>query len=176
MKEDRDFHNEQHINLRNEILGIVKQEYELDSIKREKIFIEDELRAYKEKTLIYEKQLDELNILAKRPVSQTANGGNPQEHYYAKKIMELETQNKAIVEARDKLRFENNALKKGLKDGNMSRDGIMDQSVLDTDAVAGQLQSIKRKNDSLKRENEIIRRELASFKEKGFIGGGNGKL
>ena len=41
MKEDRDFHNEQHINLRNEILGIVKQEYELESIKREKAFIED---------------------------------------------------------------------------------------------------------------------------------------
>lgn len=69
MKEDRDFHNEQHINLRNEILGIVKQEYELESIKREKAFIEDELRSYKEKTLIYEKQIDELTILAKRPVS-----------------------------------------------------------------------------------------------------------
>ena len=90
MKEDRDFHNEQHINLRNEILGIVKQEYELESIKREKAFIEDELRSYKEKALIYEKQIDELTILAKRPVSQSANGGNAQELYYAKKIMELE--------------------------------------------------------------------------------------
>ena len=176
MKEDRDFHNEQHINLRNEILGIVKQEYELDSIKREKAFIEDELRSYKEKTLIYEKQIDELTILAKRPVSQSANGGNPQEHYYAKKIMELETQIKEISTAKDKLTFENNALKKGLKDGNIDSNTLLDQSVIDTDAVAGQLQRIKRKNDSLKRENEIIRRELASFKEKGFVGGGDGKF
>lgn len=138
MKEDRDFHNEQHINLRNEILGIVKQEYELDSIKREKAFIEDELRSYKEKTLIYEKQIDELTILAKRPVSQAANGGNPQEHYYAKKIMELETQLKELTTNRDKIKFENNALKKGLKDGNL-RDDLLDQSMIDTDAVAGQL-------------------------------------
>jgi len=29
---------------------------------------------------------------------------------------------------------------------------------------------MKRKNDSLKRENEVIRRELASIKEKGFMG------
>lgn len=175
MKEDRDFHNEQHINLRNEILGIVKQEYELDSIKREKAFIEDELRSYKEKTLIYEKQLDELTILAKRPVSQTANGGNPQEHYYAKKIMELENQVKEISKAKDKFLFENTALKKGLKDGNMSKDDIFDQSMMDTDAVAGQLQNMKKKNESLKKENEIIRRELAGFKEKGFVGGASSK-
>lgn len=175
MKEDRDFHNEQHITLRNEILGIVKQEYELDSIKREKTFIEEELRSYKEKTLIYEKQIDELTILAKRPVSQSANGGNPQEHYYAKKIMELETQIKEISTAKDKLTFENNALKKGLKDGNIDSNAILDQSIIDTDAVASQLQSIKRKNESLKKENEIIRRELESFKEKGFIGGGPSK-
>lgn len=55
MCSDRDFHNEQHINLRNEILGIVKQEYELDSLKREKAFISEELNTYKEKALIYEK-------------------------------------------------------------------------------------------------------------------------
>lgn len=171
MKEDRDFHNEQHINLRNEILGIVKQEYELESIKREKAFIEDELRSYKEKTLIYEKQIDELTILSKRPVSQFANGGNPQEHYYAKKIMELETQVKEVTNQRDKLNFENTALKKGLKDGNLVKDDFLDKSVLDTDAVAGQLQNIKRKNESLKKENEIIRRELASIKEKGSTGG-----
>jgi len=36
---DRDFHNEQHINLRNEILGIVKQEYEVESLKRERAFL-----------------------------------------------------------------------------------------------------------------------------------------
>jgi len=88
MKTDRDFHNEQHITLRNDMLGIVKQEYELESIKREKNFISEELQAYKEKTLIYEKQIDELTILAKRPVSINANkgkdGGNIQEHYYAK--------------------------------------------------------------------------------------------
>ena len=85
MKTDRDFHNEQHVNLRSEMLGIVKQEYELDSLKREKQFISDELRAYKEKTLIYEKQIDELTILAKRPVASSLNGGSDvQEHYYAK--------------------------------------------------------------------------------------------
>lgn len=175
MKEDRDFHNEQHINLRNEILGIVKQEYELDSVKREKAFIEDELRSYKEKTLIYEKQLDELTILAKRPVSQSANGGNPQEHYYAKKIMELENQLKEATQVKDKFQFENIALKKGLKDGNISRDNILDQTHLDSDAVANQLNNIKKKNESLKKENEIIRRELASFKEKGYTGGASGK-
>ena len=139
IKEDRDFHNEQHINLRNEILGIVKQEYELESVKRERAFIEDELRSYKEKTLIYEKQIDELTILAKRPVSQSANGGNPQEHYYAKKIMELEAQVKEVTGQKDKLNFENTALKKGLKDGNVMKDDFLDRSVLDTDAVAGQL-------------------------------------
>ena len=93
MKTDRDFHNEQHINMRSEMLGIVKQEYELESLKREKNFISEELQAYKEKTLIYEKQIDELTILAKRPVSVNANkgeGGNVQEHYYAKvRILKL---------------------------------------------------------------------------------------
>lgn len=84
MKTDRDFHNEQHINLRNEMLGIVKQEYELDSLKREKSFISEELRSYKEKCLIYEKQIDELTILCKRPVSKNAMGGNAEESYYAK--------------------------------------------------------------------------------------------
>jgi len=137
MKEDRDFHNEQHINLRNEILGIVKQEYELESIKREKAFIEDELRSYKEKTLIYEKQIDELTILAKRPVTQSANGGNSQELYYAKKIMELEAQVKDVTAQKDKLNYENTALKKGLRDGNLMKDDFLDRSVLDTDAVAG---------------------------------------
>lgn len=175
MKEDRDFHNEQHINLRNEILGIVKQEYELDSLKREKAFIEEELSSYKEKTLIFEKQIDELTILAKRPVSQSANGGNPQEHYYAKKIMELETKIKQLTAAKDKITYENTALKKGLKDGNIDSSALLDQSNFDTDAVSGQLQRIKRKNESLKKENDIIRRELASFKEKGFLGGGNSK-
>jgi len=81
---DRDFHNEQHINLRNEILSIVKQEYEIESLKREKTFLSEELAAYKEKALIYEKQIDELNILAKRPVSQSAQGTEQEERYYAK--------------------------------------------------------------------------------------------
>jgi len=81
---DRDFHNEQHINLRNEILTIVKQEYEVDSLKREKAFIQEELVSYREKALIYEKQIDELTILAKRPVSQALKGTEQEERYYAK--------------------------------------------------------------------------------------------
>ena len=51
-------------------LGIVKQEYELDSLKREKAFIAEELNTYKEKALIYEKQIDELTGVYAEKISQ----------------------------------------------------------------------------------------------------------
>ena len=88
MKADRDFHNEQHINLRNEMVEIVKQEYELESLKREKQFLKSEFESYKEKCVIYEKQIDELTILCKRPISSSieGNGDSQQDHYYAKVI------------------------------------------------------------------------------------------
>lgn len=51
--------------------------------------------------------------------------------------MELEAQVKDVTAQKDKLNYENTALKKGLKDGNVMRDDFLDKSVLDTDAVAG---------------------------------------
>lgn len=44
---------------------------------------------------------------------------------------------KEVQAQKDKLNFENTALKKGLKDGNLMKDDFLDKSVLDTDAVAG---------------------------------------
>ena len=169
---DRDFHNEQHINLRNEILGIVKQEYEVESLKRERAFLQEELNSYKEKALIYEKQIDELTIVAKRPVTQNAVGDKNEERYYAKKIMEVESKYKGICEERDKLKFENTRLKNGLKDttNHLKTDNHINPegSYVDADQIASQLEFIKRKNESLKRENDIIRRELNSVKENNF--------
>jgi DNA repair exonuclease SbcCD ATPase subunit len=171
MKADRDFHNEQHLNLRKELLEIVKQEYELDSIRREKVFIEGELKNYKEKSLIYEKQIDELTILAKRPVSKTVNdGSDKQEHYYAKKILELETKLKEFKKANDELRHENNSYKAGIKN-NLDESRINEAGFRATtpDSLLEQVNLLKKKNESLKKENEIIRRELKSS-------GGSGEL
>lgn len=162
MKADRDFHNEQHLNLRKELLEIVKQEYELDSLRREKNFIENELKNYKEKSVIYEKQIDELTILAKRPVSKTANdGSDKQEHYYAKKILELETKLKETKKANDELRHENNNYKAGIK-SNLDESRINEAGFRATtpDSLLEQVNLLKKKNESLKKENEIIRREL----------------
>ena len=172
MSSDRDFHNEQHINLRNEILGIVKQEYEVESLKRERAFLQEELNSYKEKALIYEKQIDELTIVAKRPVTQNAVGDKNEERYYAKKIMEVEGKFKSICEERDKLKFENTRLKNGLKETTShlktENQSNHETSFVDADQIANQLEFIKRKNESLKRENDIIRRELSSLKENNY--------
>lgn len=84
MKADRDFHNHQHISLRNEMLDIVKQEYELESVTRERNFLKEELEGYKEKCVIYEKQIDELTLLCKRPVTSGLGEDQKQDHYFAK--------------------------------------------------------------------------------------------
>lgn len=162
MKADRDFHNEQHLNLRKELLEIVKQEYELDSLRREKVFIEGELKNYKEKSIIYEKQIDELTILAKRPISKnTADGSDKQEHYYAKKILELETKLKDLKRSNDELKHENVNYKAGIKTN-------LDESRLNEaggfrattpDSLLEQVNLLKKKNDTLKKENDILRRE-----------------
>lgn len=162
MKSDRDFHNEQHLNLRKELLEIVKQEYELDSLRREKVFIEGELKNYKEKSVIYEKQLDELTILAKRPVTKSAtDGSDKQEHYYAKKILELETKLKETKKNNDELRHENTSYKAGIKN-NLDESRINEAGFRATtpDSLLEQVNLLKKKNESLKKENEIIRREL----------------
>lgn len=181
MKADRDFHNEQHLNLRKELLEIVKQEYELDSLKREKVFIEGELRNYKEKSVIYEKQIDELTILAKRPVSKgTGDGTDKQEHYYAKKILELETKLKDTKKAHDDLKRENDNFKVGMKGGlDESKLTAMDFRASTPDNLMEQLNLLKKKNESLKKENEIIRRELKNLNPNAdanlsrAVGGGN---
>lgn len=165
VKADRDFHNEQHLNLRKELLEIVKQEYELDSLRREKVFIEGELKNYKEKSIIYEKQIDELTILAKRPISKSsAEGSDKQEHYYAKKILELETKLKDLKRSNDELKHENTNYKAGIKTN-------LDESRLNEaggfrattpDSLLEQVNLLKKKNDTLKKENEILRRERNS--------------
>ena len=66
---DRDFHNKQHVELRKDLLNIVKQEYQVDSLKRQNQFLKDEIATYEERVLIYEKQIDELSVLAARPIS-----------------------------------------------------------------------------------------------------------
>jgi chromosome segregation ATPase len=162
MKADRDFHNEQHLNLRKELLEIVKQEYELDSLRREKVFIEGELKNYKEKSIIYEKQIDELTILAKRPVSKSnSDGSDKQEHYYAKKILELETKLKEFKKQNDELRHENSNYKAGIRTN-------LDESRLNEaggfrattpDSLLEQVNLLKKKNETLKKENDILRKE-----------------
>lgn len=51
--------------------------------------------------------------------------------------MELETKIKQLTAAKDKITYENTALKKGLKDGNIDSSALLDQSNFDTDAVSG---------------------------------------
>jgi chromosome segregation ATPase len=163
MKADRDFHNEQHLNLRKEMLEIVKQEYEIESLRREKVFLDGELKNYKEKAVIYEKQIDELTILAKRPVSKGANidGSDKQDHYYAKKILELETKLKDMKKSNDELRHENATYKAGIKDDlNVSKLTDVNFRATTPDSLLEQVNLLKKKNESLKKENEIIRREL----------------
>ncbi len=167
MKADRDFHNEQHLNLRKEMLEIVKQEYEIDSLKREKVFLDGELKNYKEKAVIYEKQIDELTILAKRPVSKNVggDGNDKQEHYYAKKILELENKMKELKKVNDELRHENNNFKAGLKN-NLDESKLTDLGGFrgsTPDSLLEQINLLKKKNESLKKENEIIRRELKNL-------------
>lgn len=77
--------------------------------------------------------------------------------------MELESKYKELLSERDKYKYENNALKSGLKDMDRTKD-VIDTSYLEVDAVANNLEKLKRKNASLKRENELIRRELESIK------------
>ena len=166
MKADRDFHNEQHLNLRKELLDIVKQEYEIDSLRREKVFLDGELKNYKEKSVIYEKQIDELTILAKRPISKNSeDGGDKQEHYYAKKILELETKMKEIKKVNDELKHENTNFKAGMKN-NLDESKLTDFGGMrgsTPDSLLEQINLLKKKNESLKKENEIIRRELKSL-------------
>jgi len=77
--------------------------------------------------------------------------------------MELENKYKELLGERDKFKHENIALRNGLKDTEHARD-ILDNTYVDADDIANQLDQMKRRNESLKRENELIRRELASLK------------
>jgi predicted RNase H-like nuclease (RuvC/YqgF family) len=86
VKEDRDFHCKQHVELKKDMLGIVKQEYQVESLKREKEYLENEIKSYEERCLIYEKQIEEFALLAQKPLSIISNSSNNRDsdHYYAK--------------------------------------------------------------------------------------------
>ena len=170
MKTEKDFHHEQHLMLRRDLLNQLNKDYENDQLKREKNFVENELRASKEKSLILEKQIEELLVFAQRP-KENEEGGR--EFFFAKKIVKLEDDLERTTAERNQFKFEVDQLKQGIRAINHNADDSkMDshtQEMLNdtrleggTDGLLDQLKHLKRKNDMLSKENQLIRKELDS--------------
>lgn len=112
-KQDKDFHHEQHLTLRRELLAQLNKDFENDQLKREKSFTEDELKATREKSHVLEKQIEELLVFANKP-KEDGDGGR--EFYFARKIVQLEDSLKNIMSEKDQLAFDNKKLKEGIRD------------------------------------------------------------
>jgi hypothetical protein len=176
MQQEKNFHHEQHIMLRRDLLHQLNKDFENDQLKRDKVHVEDELRATRQKAFILEKQIEELLVFANKPKDEEEGG---REFYFAKKIVVLEDTVKELAAERDTLSWDNKKFKDEIRsmknnfdvdqmnDTNEEKsawkkgDGLNDTR-LDggTDGLIEQLRKIKRKNDMLTKENSLIRKEL----------------
>ena len=176
--EEKDFHYEQHVMLRRDLLNQLNKDFENDQLRREKLYAEDELRSFKEKTLVLEKQIEEQLVFANKPKSDEEGG---REFYFAKKIVNLEDQIKDLMSERDQLAYENKNQKEGIREIGAdvqnqtklndtyeerftAQKGGLNNTMLEggTDGMLEQLRKMKRKNEMLKKENVLIRKELES--------------
>lgn len=169
-KSEKDFHHEQHLMLRRDLLNQLNKDYENDQLKREKHFVENELRACKEKSLCLEKQIEALLVFAQKP-KENEEGGR--EFFFAKKIVKLEDELEKITGERNQFAFDCEQLKGGIRAINHnaedSKFGHSEHETLNdtridggTDGLLEQLKHLKRKNDMLTKENQLIRKELDS--------------
>jgi len=171
MKQEKDFHHEQHLILRRDLLQQLNRDFENDQLKRDKHHLENDLRAFKEKNIILEKQIEEILVFAQKPKDSEEGG---REFFFAKKIVKLEEDLESLTKERDQLQFDNNMFKEGFKElkaaeeeknRHATHDMLMNDTTTDSanpQSMLEQLRALKRRNDMLAKENSLIRKELDS--------------
>lgn len=73
MTTERNFHNEQHLQLRDDILSIAESEFDLDVIRQEKEHLKQKNRLAEEKVKLYAQQIEDLNALIENPEIKLKN-------------------------------------------------------------------------------------------------------
>ena len=175
--QEKDFHYEQHVSLRRDLLNQLNKDFENDQLRRENVYAQDELRAFKEKTLVLEKQIEEQLVFTNKPKSDEEGG---REFYFAKIIVNLEDRIQVLTKERDQLAYDNKNQKEGIREvgadvqnqtklnetyeerNPQAKGTNLNNTLLEggTDGMIEQLRKMKRKNDMLKKENVLIRKEL----------------
>jgi len=122
LKNERDFHNQQHILLRNEIFELAKTEYDVDVLREEIFYLREKEKLKEEKLQAYEEQFQEMALLFQEggelqnapsaPGSKQQKSTEKDRRYFTDKIIELENELMKEKHENDRLRGEIHTLEK----------------------------------------------------------------
>lgn len=155
---ERDYHHKNHVDLRKELYNKTNAEFQINKLKRELFYRNEEHTTIKERCAELEWQINELLVFAEKPRNEKQNNA---ETFYAKKIVELENTIKKLKDEKFEIEnFHNTSLdnRRGLFSGT-------DISKADKPSDIGRItqlevETLKRKIDTLKSENEFMKRQL----------------
>ena len=157
---ERDFHHKNHVELRKELYNKTNAEYQINKLKRELYYKNEEFTTIKDRCAELEAQINELLVFAEKPRNEKQNNA---ETFYAKKIVELENTIKKLKDEKFEIEnFHNTSFdnRRGLL--SEVNNHKIDKSSDNNRIAQLEIDTLKRKVETLKTENEYMKKQLES--------------
>ena len=153
LENERDFHHKNHVDLRKELYQKTNNEFQLNQLKRDLHYKNEEFGSLKERCVALEKQIDELLVFAEKPRNEKQT---TTETFYAKKIVDLERVIKNLKEEKFELEnFYGNKIERSQRDSNTTQEKNKDFGRNHLE-----METFKMKLETSKRENTLLKKQL----------------